>query len=157
MTRGSNRACLLVSRLEHADLVGLARCFALDAEVFPYASIPLGLVAERCLWIARAEDDTRRLLGFVAASARPPSLYVHGLAVAPAERRRGAGRALLRACVSGARAARLKRVVLHVGTANEAAVAMYTSEGFAIQSRLPAFYREGVYAERSAYQMTLSL
>jgi ribosomal-protein-alanine N-acetyltransferase len=157
MPRRPSKPCLVVSRLEPADLVGLARCFALDAEVFPYASIPLGLVAERCIWIAGAEDDTKRLLGFVAASARRPSLYVHGLAVAPAERRQGAGRALVRACVAGARASRLKGVVLHVGTANEAAVAMYASEGFTIQSRLPRFYREGVYAERSAYQMILPL
>ena len=157
MASGSNNRCLVVSPLESADLVGLARCLALDAEVFPYPSIPLGLIAARHAWIATTDDDSKRLLGFVAASARARTLYIHGLAVARAERRQGAGRALLRACVAGARAATMIRVALHVGTANAAAVALYASEGFIVGRRLPSFYREGIYAERSAYEMSLLL
>jgi ribosomal protein S18 acetylase RimI-like enzyme len=157
---------LLVSPLLPTDLVGLARCMALDAEVFPYASIPVGVLAGVRTWTVRVpsmatvpsvDDDSRRVLGFVAASDRALSLYVHGLAVAPAERRRGAGRALLRACLSEGKAAGLNRAVLHVGTANRAAVALYESEGFTVRRRLRDFYREGIYAERSAYEMTLPL
>jgi ribosomal protein S18 acetylase RimI-like enzyme len=148
---------LVVLPLASTDLVGLAQCMALDAEVFPYASIPLGLLAGVRTWVARVDDDSKRLVGFVTASARALSFYVHGIAVAPSDRRRGAGRALLTACVGGARVARLRRVVLHVGTANQTAVALYESEGFEIRRRLRDFYREGVYTERGAYEMVLAV
>jgi len=144
---------LLVTPLLPADLVALAQCAVLDADVFPYPSIPLGLQVGVLTWIARPDDDTSRVLGFVAASARSLSFYVHGLAVAPSERRRGAGRALMRACVEGAKAGRSTRVVLHVGTANHAAVALYESEGFEVRRTLRDFYRPGVYEERSAHEM----
>jgi ribosomal protein S18 acetylase RimI-like enzyme len=158
---------LLVLPLLRTDLIGLAQCMALDADVFPYASMPLGLQAGVRAWIARADlargasaserDDSKRVVGFIAASARALSFYVHGLAVAPSDRRRGAGRRLLRACVSGARAERLKRLVLHVATANHAAVALYESEGFGVRRQVSDFYRPGIYPQRSAYEMTLSL
>lgn len=148
---------LLVVRLLRTDLVGLAQCIALDADVFPYASIPLGLQAGICVWIARRDDDGRRVLGFVAASGRARSFYVHGLAVTPLDRRRGAGRALLRGCVAGARAERLSRVVLHVATTNHAAVALYESERFEIRRQVSDFYRQGIYSDRDAYEMTLVL
>jgi ribosomal-protein-alanine N-acetyltransferase len=148
---------LLVLPLLRTDLIGLAQCMALDADVFPYASMPLGLQAGVRAWIARADDDSKQVVGFIAASARALSFYVHGLAVAPSDRRRGAGRNLLRAGVSGARAERLKRLVLHVATANHAAVALYESEGFCVRRQLSDFYRPGIYLQRSAYEMTLSL
>lgn len=153
----ATRAALVVLPLAPANLVGLARCFALDADVFPYASIPLGLMSGVRTWVAREDDDSKRVVGFVAAGVRARSLYVHGLAVAPADRRRGVGRALLAACVAGARGGGLGRVVLHVGTSNGAAVALYTSAGFAVRRRLRDFYREGVYEERGAYEMVLGL
>ena len=67
------------------------------------------------------------------------------------------GRALLGACVGGARAARLGRVVLHVSTANEAAVGLYESEGFEVRRQVRDLYRPGVYAERGAYEMVLAV
>jgi ribosomal protein S18 acetylase RimI-like enzyme len=143
---------LAVMPLLRTDIVGLAQCMVIDADVFPYPSIPTGLVAGIRVWIARGEVSTR-VLGFAAASARALSLYVHGLAVSPSDRRRGAGRALVRACVAGASAEGLCRVVLHVGTANEAAVGLYESEGFEVRRQLRDFYRQGVYAERAAYEM----
>jgi ribosomal protein S18 acetylase RimI-like enzyme len=146
----------LAAPLLRTDIVGLAQCMVIDAEVFPYSSIPMGLVAGVRIWIARA-DDGARVLGFVAASGRALSFYVHGLAVAPAERRRGVGRALLGACIGGARSERLRRVVLHVGTANEAAVRLYESEGFEVRREVRDFYRPGVYAGRGAYEMVLAV
>jgi ribosomal protein S18 acetylase RimI-like enzyme len=147
---------LAVTPLLRTDIVGLAQCMVIDADVFPYASIPMGLVTGIRIWIARADGSTR-VLGFVAASGRALSFYVHGLAVAPSDRRRGIGRALLGACVGWARAARLGRVVLHVSTANEAAVGLYESEGFEVRRQVSDFYRPGVYAERAAYEMVLAV
>ncbi|MGO9836714.1 MAG: GNAT family N-acetyltransferase [Polyangiaceae bacterium] len=147
---------LTVLPLGRTDLVGLAQCMAIDADVFPYSSIPLGLQAGVHIWVARA-DDGARVVGFVAASARALSFYVHGLAVTPSDRRRGTGRALLDACVAGARGHRLSRVVLHVGTGNQAAVALYEAAGFVVRRQVVDFYRAGVYAERGAYEMVLAL
>jgi ribosomal protein S18 acetylase RimI-like enzyme len=147
---------LAVLPLMRTDLVGLAQCMAIDADVFPYSSIPLGLQAGVHIWIARADDEAR-VLGFVAASARALSFYVHGLAVMPADRRRGTGRALLDTCVAGARGYGLRRVVLHVGTGNQAAVALYEAAGNVMKRQVVDFYRTGVYAERGAYEMVLAL
>jgi len=145
-----------VERLPRTDLVAMAQCIAIDADAFPYASIPFGLRAGLCTWIARA-DVSRRVVGFIVGTARHQAFYVHGLAVAVASRRLGIGRALVRICISGAGASDCHSVVLHVGVVNRTAVSLYESEGFEIRRTLVDFYRQGVYSVRDAYEMALPL
>jgi ribosomal protein S18 acetylase RimI-like enzyme len=153
------RADVLVQPLTPDDLVAVAQCIAIDASAFPYASSPFGTrdSAARA-WVARDRGDGR-VLGFLAGRVRQGALHVEGLAVDAAARRRGVGRALVRACARFARASAersFRTVVLHVSVANRAAVALYDSEGFVIRRRLPDFYPGGAFdGQRDAYEMVL--
>jgi ribosomal protein S18 acetylase RimI-like enzyme len=148
---------LEVQRLAATDLVAMAQCMAIDAEVFPYASIPFGLPAGLRTWVARGEDADRvsRVIGFLAGTFRSTSFYIQGLAVGVAARRSGVGRALLHAAVAEARARGIGSVYLHVGVTNRPAVLLYDSEGFEVRGTVRDFYRPGVYPVRDAYEMVL--
>jgi len=146
---------LVLQKLAASDLVGFAQCAAIDADAFPYPSIPLGTPASLDTWVAR-KDEGRRVSGFLAATARPRSIYVHGLATDVTSRRLGIGRALVRACASGARARDFRSIVLHVSVVNRPALALYESEGFEVMRTMRDFYRPGVYSRGDAYEMVLS-
>ncbi len=126
------------------DLVALAQCHALDATVFPHVSLPkvLGLPS-----VFVAKDDGG-VVGFAAiSSADRRVMEIRGLAVDPARRRLGIGRQLLRAVVREARARRAGHVLLHVSTANDAAVSLYESERFGVVERVPGFYRGRAFGD----------
>jgi ribosomal protein S18 acetylase RimI-like enzyme len=77
-----------------------------------------------------AEDDGTAL---GVAKVDPPksgATHVHVVHVRPGARRRGVGKALLRACVAHARASGAKTVSLHVLTTNEPALAIWHRLGF---------------------------
>jgi ribosomal protein S18 acetylase RimI-like enzyme len=97
-------------------------------------------------------------MGFLAGHVRRGAMYVHGLAVDSAARRRGVASALLRSAADAARAEGLGSIDLCVGVANGAAVALYERAGFARMRRLADYYPPGAYGgERDAYEMTLRL
>ena len=126
------------------DLVALAQCHALDATVFPHVSLPkvLGLPS-----VFVAKDDGG-VVGFAAiSSADRRVMEIRGLAVDPARRRLGIGRQLLRAVVREARARRAGHVLLHVSTANDAAVSLYESERFGVVERVPGFYQGRAFGD----------
>jgi ribosomal protein S18 acetylase RimI-like enzyme len=129
---------LVVERLGAGDVVAFAQCAAIDATVFPHPSIP-ALEGAPAVWIARGQPGGA-VSGFLAAIRRRGVLEIQGLAVSPGLRRRGVGRALLRAAIEDARTARLPGVLLQVATANQGAVALYESEGFVRVRRLPGYY-----------------
>jgi ribosomal protein S18 acetylase RimI-like enzyme len=140
------------------DAATLTQCMAIDADAFPYASVQFGqrLPSLRVL-VARAEREAR-VVGFLAGRARKDVLLVLGLAVDREARRRGVGRALVREAASRAREEGLRALVLQVGVANRAAVALYENEGFTVVARVRGYYPESVYgAQRDAYQMVLRL
>jgi ribosomal protein S18 acetylase RimI-like enzyme len=143
-----------IRELESHDLVGLAQCITLDVDSFPHPSLPLGRPAGSQTLVAAA-GDPRRVVGFVTSTARSGTRYVGGLAVAPQARRRGIGRALVRACVARARRAGIRWIVLHVAVSNRPAVALYDEEGFDVRRVLRGFYRPGLYASRDAYELAL--
>jgi ribosomal protein S18 acetylase RimI-like enzyme len=145
-----------VRLLEPHDLVGLARCMALDADTFPHPSLVVGQPARRATLVAWA-GNPRRVVGFLASSGTSGSVYIQGLAVASNARRRGVGRALVHACIARARAQRVAWVSLHVGVDNRPAVSLYDAEGFAVRGLVRGFYRPGVYKSPDAYEMALSL
>lgn len=134
-----------------ADLVALAQAHALDVSTFPHPSLPLvlGGDAPPVLWIARA-DAGGPVVGFIATRATRDALEISGLAVEPAHRRGGIGRALLRAAVRSARKRGLSRVELHVSTGNAAALALYASERFREAERVPRYYASPEFADDGA-------
>jgi ribosomal protein S18 acetylase RimI-like enzyme len=131
-----------------ADLVALAQAHALDATVFPHASIPpvFGDDAAPAVWIARLEPEGP-VIGFVATRASRATLEISGLAVDAAHRRTGVGRALVRAAVRSARARGFDTVELHVSTGNEAALALYANERFRKARLVEGFYSAGRFPD----------
>jgi ribosomal-protein-alanine N-acetyltransferase len=148
-----------VEPLAPGDVVAFAQCVALDVTVFPSPSIPTfdALRGMPPMWIARLRRGDA-VCGFVVARRRGRLLEILGVAVAPARRRRGVGRALLRAVIAAARSRRISEVTLQVSTDNRAAVALYLAEGFERVRRLPGFYRHhGLGDGGDAWAMHLSL
>jgi ribosomal-protein-alanine N-acetyltransferase len=85
-----------------------------------------------------AEEDGA-LAGCVAVSGAPP--VISNLAVHPAHRRRGIGRALLAAAEAFAAAHGAERVLLDVHVDNEPAMALYQAEGYRVFHRYTVFER----------------
>lgn len=79
------------------------------------------------------------------------------IAVRPAHRRAGAGRALLRAVVERARDAGARRLFLEVGADNPAARALYATAGFEAVGGRRAYYRRGQGPAADAVVMRLAL
>jgi ribosomal protein S18 acetylase RimI-like enzyme len=140
------------------ELVAIAQCIVIDADAFPYASTQFGSrPASAEVWVARVAGEAR-VLGFVAARARRKALDIEGLAVAYDSRRRGIGRALLRAVIDRARAGAFETVSLHVWAGNDGAIQMYRTEGFGIRRALVGYYRAGTFdAKGDAFEMVLHL
>jgi RimJ/RimL family protein N-acetyltransferase len=85
------------------------------------------------VFVAEQTDGT--IIGrlSLARDAHPASAHVAdiGLMVAKAARRRGVGRALLRAAAEWARGAGIRKLELHVFPWNEPAILLYENFGFA--------------------------
>ncbi len=82
-------------------------------------------------------DDT--LIGYAGLALAGAEAEVHTIGVDPAHQGRGIGRALLRALLEIADAAQAT-VFLEVRTDNEAAHALYASEGFAVVGLRRRYY-----------------
>jgi ribosomal-protein-alanine N-acetyltransferase len=134
------------------DVVAIAQCVAIDADVFPYPSADFVTRSpSNRVWIAR--DEGRRVVAFLAARVHRDEIHVQGIAVDPSARRRGLGRALIRACLESDVAAS-RSVDLAVSLTNRAAIALYQAEGFEIVSRARNYYGPGTYGgQRDAYVM----
>jgi ribosomal protein S18 acetylase RimI-like enzyme len=75
-------------------------------------------------------------------------LMVNGLAVDPARRRLGVGRALMEAAVAEARARGVRRLTLRVLGPNEAARSLYESAGFVVEGvQREEFLLEGAFVD----------
>lgn len=70
----------------------------------------------------------------------PGEVQLLNLTVAPAARRRGVGRALLRRFLADAHARGANQCFLEVRVSNEVAIALYASEGFVPVARRAAYY-----------------
>lgn len=79
-----------------------------------------------------------RLVGYAGIRVAGHEAEVHTIGVDPAHRRRGAGRALLRGLLARVPGA---TVFLEVRIDNEAAQALYRSEGFTVVGIRPRYYR----------------
>jgi len=93
-----------------------------------------------------------RICGYVLFWLLPGSIDVHNLATAPAFRRLGIARMLMRQVVAAAGAQCASRVTLEVRQSNEAAKKLYASLGF-VQTGL----RKGYYSDDGEDAFTMSL
>ncbi len=97
-------------------------------------------------------------MGFVATRIVSGVLEVVAIAVEPASRGVGIGRALLRVAVEAARERGHRAVTLHVSTGNGPALELYTSEGFRASRRLVRYYHPAHFPDGGdAWEMILRL
>lgn len=75
-------------------------------------------------------EDGSTLAGFAIAGVSGPVSYLQRVAVKPEMRGRGFGRSLVRACARWGRARGGRSIMLNTQPDNEAAAALYRSEGF---------------------------
>ncbi len=150
-------SALTIEPLEATDVVAVAQCLVIDADVFPTASASFSARwGQSHVWVGRGAD--RRVIGFAAVVRRGADRYLEALGVARYAQRRGIGRALLHAVVAKAREEAALRVSLHVAIENRAAIELYRSAGFESRRRVRGFYRAGLFRESDdAYEMVLAL
>lgn len=103
------------------------------------------------VWVSELSDG---IAGYVKVGPALPIpaaehvLEIKGLAVAPAARRHGVGRALLHAAIAAAREAGARRLTLRVLSANAPAQALYAACGFEVEGVLrEAFLLDGRYVD----------
>lgn len=81
-----------------------------------------------------------RLVGYICVWEVADELHITNIAVHPGLRRRGVGRALLRAVLDDARQRALQMVVLEVRPSNVEARGLYESFGFRVVGRRHGYY-----------------
>ena len=103
--------------------------------------------AHSATWIA---ENDGQMAGFaIVYWAKPPEqplAYIQTLEVAPAQRKRGVARELLRRVEESARAAGAHVIWLHVAETNAAAISLYESHGYSRQGREDHYYAQGIPA-----------
>ena len=87
-----------------------------------------------------AEDEQGKLLGYAGMMHVLDEGYVENVAVDPACRCRGIGRALIKALFARAEALGLSFVTLELRESNAAAEALYTAQGFVPVGRRKGYY-----------------
>src|SRR5262245_25574437 len=133
----------------HAEIKYRSFRDTLDAAIFPNLGIPDGCLqlmrtiaghagfVPEATWLARGPDGFCGCIQGVRGRSRVG--MIQNLAVLAESRGLGLGKALLRACLCGFRAAGLSAAQLEVCARNEAAVQLYQAAGFVIRKTL---YRE---------------
>ena len=125
--------------LENAAPDDLAALASLEARChshpWPEAHFRQAIGDERTLLLvlreARRRDEAGRgILAFLCLQTVADEAHVHDLAVEPGRRRRGLGRRLLRLGLDLAWRRGAETAFLEVRRSNEAALALYTAEGF---------------------------
>lgn len=97
------------------------------------------------------EADSRHLAGFLAARSVLDEAELLNLAVDPACQRSGIGRALLREALRMLASRGVQKLYLEVRSSNQAALGLYYSEGFTLQS-----IRRGYYSNPSEDALVFS-
>jgi putative acetyltransferase len=96
------------------------------------------LVDRQALWIL---EDRDQLVGYVGAPETVAGVLTIGMAILPAARGRGGGRALLAAIQEHARAVGAHKISLEVWTDNARAIALYAAAGFEVEGLRRDHYR----------------
>lgn len=127
---------------------------ALHAQAFdhPWSAAEIcGLLARPEVFALAADE------GFVLMQAAAGEAEVLTLAVAPAARRRGLGRALVEAALAEARRRGAEAAFLEVAEGNAAARALYAGCGFTEAGRRRGYYRRAGGAREDALVLRCDL
>jgi ribosomal-protein-alanine N-acetyltransferase len=113
-------------------------CFEKDA--WPLFDLMAVLTFPDIVRLKAVEDH--QMVGFVAGDPRPSQgfSWIATIAVLPAYRRRGIGKALLLACEAQLRTPRVK---LSVRASNQAAIRLYEQEGYLTTDLWKSYYNDG--------------
>ncbi len=98
-----------------------------------------------------AEGEGGEVLGYAVAWTVAGETHLLNIAVAPARRGSGVGRALLRECIRRGARAGASRIHLEVRAGNDEAQRLYRTEGFAFQG-----IRKGYYTDTGEDALLLS-
>lgn len=102
-------------------------------------------------------EEGDRPVGFILCRAMAGEAEVLTLAVDPAARRRGLGRALVEAALGAARMAGAEAMFLEVAHDNAPALALYEAAGFAHAGVRRGYYARGLEGSADAVVMRLDL
>jgi ribosomal-protein-alanine N-acetyltransferase len=130
---------LQLTAMQERHLAALAR---LEAACFSSPWSKEGLRSELtnpCAYFLVAENASE-VLGYAGMHVVCGEAYLANIAVFPAARSRGVGRALLRALSDRAQAKACEFLTLEVRPSNQAALALYRSEGFQVVGQRRGFY-----------------
>jgi putative acetyltransferase len=144
---------MIVRRARPADVTEAARTIAVVAEedvLGAQPSVDIEDWAERfraaiegadpaAVWVL--EDEEGRQVGNAVTQESTPGVLTIGIAILPAARGLGGGRALIAAVQVHARAVGAHKVSLEVWTGNARAIAVYASAGFEVEGLRRDHYR----------------
>ncbi|KMO71472.1 ribosomal-protein-alanine N-acetyltransferase [Mycobacterium sp. BK558] len=134
--------------VEYGTLVAAdaARCAELEAQLFegddpwPERAFLAEIAAKHNLYVAARADD--KLVGYAGIArlgrVKPYEYEIHTVGVDPAYQGQGIGRGMLRHLIEYADGG---TIFLEVRTDNEAAIALYESEGFTKMGIRKRYYR----------------
>lgn len=92
---------------------------------------------------ALCETEKGELTAYGCVQCAADEADLLNIAVAPAYRRRGIGKTVLKRLTSGAKRRGVKRMFLEVRASNTAAQALYAGEGFSVISERKRYYPDG--------------
>src|SRR5260370_38553199 len=90
--------------------------------------------------VALVSEDSCKVSGFIVGRQAGEEAEILNLAVTPANRRKGQGRALLNAAMDEFHARRVSRLFLEVRESNEGGIAFYERHGFLKTGRRVGYY-----------------
>src|SRR5271157_291694 len=106
--------------------------------------------------LCQAAELDGRMAGYLLARLLPGFCDLGSLAIAPAYRRAGVGRALLAELEQRLNAAGVPEIQLEVRTSNRSGLAFWRQMGFVPFGTLPAFYQDGEDAVRMRKELEIS-
>ena len=104
--------------------------------------------------LALVSEDARKVSGFIVGRQVGEEAEILNLAVIVANRRKGEGRALLKAALDEFRTRQVSRVFLEVRESNEAGIAFYARHGFSKTGKRAGYYHD---PEETAIVMEMNL
>ena len=140
LERQSGRSLIRALRREDCAAVAQILRRSPEAVFWPQASVREVLEWQGILGLASVSGE--EVAGFLIARQVKDEAEVLNLAVAPENRRKGEGGALLRAAVADLRKRGVTRVFLEVRESNAGGIAFYKRYSFLQAGRREGYYRE---------------
>jgi [ribosomal protein S18]-alanine N-acetyltransferase len=92
--------------------------------------------------LALVSEGDRRVIGFIVGRQVTGEAEILNLAIVAAKRRKGEGKALLKAAMDEFRARQVSRVFLEIRESNGSGMAFYEKHGFSKTGRRAGYYRD---------------